>query len=134
MSSDEYPDLQRRALMMSMLGALALPAAYARLGEQSELSLFDAVSLGDLRLANRIVMAPLTRGRAGESRTPNPLMAEYYAQRASAGLIITEGTAISEQAYGWGGSPGIYTQAHVKGWKQVTDAVHRKGGRIFLQL
>jgi N-ethylmaleimide reductase len=134
MSSNEHPDLQRRALMMSMLGALAMPGAYARLGEQSELTLFDAVPLGDLMLANRIVMAPLTRGRAGESRTPNPLMAEYYAQRASAGLIITEGTAISEQAYGWGGSPGIYTQAHVKGWKRVTDAVHRKGGRIFLQL
>ncbi len=134
MSSNEHPDLQRRALMMGMLGALAMPAAYARLGDESELSLFDAVSVGDLKLANRIVMAPLTRGRAGESRTPNPLMAEYYSQRASAGLIITEGTAISKQAYGWGGSPGIYTQAHVKGWRQVTDAVHRKGGRIFLQL
>ena len=134
MSSNEHPDLQRRALMMSMLGALVMPAAHASLGEQSELSLFDAVSLGDLRLANRIVMAPLTRGRAGESRTPNPMMAEYYSQRASAGLIISEGTAISEQGYGWTGSPGIYTQAHAKGWKQVTDAVHQKGGRIFLQL
>ena len=134
MSSNDHPDLQRRALMMGMLGALAMPAAYARLGEESELSLFDAVSVGDLKLANRIVMAPLTRGRAGESRTPNPLMAEYYAQRASAGLIISEGTAISERAYGWGGSPGIYTKAHVEGWKQVTDAVHRKNGRIFLQL
>jgi len=119
---------------MGMLGALAVPTAYARLGEQSALSLFDAVSVGDLRLANRIVMAPLTRGRAGDSRTPNPLMAEYYAQRASAGLIISEGTAISKRAYGWGGSPGIYTKAHVEGWKQVTDAVHRKNGRIFLQL
>ncbi|MEM6581810.1 MAG: alkene reductase [Pseudomonadota bacterium] len=134
MSSNEHPDLQRRALLVSMLGALAMPTAYARLGEQSELTLFDAAPLGDLMLANRIVMAPLTRGRAGESRTPNPLMAEYYAQRSSAGLIITEGTAISEQAYGWGGSPGIYTQAHVEGWKQITDAAHRKGGRIFLQL
>jgi len=134
MSSNEHPDLQRRALMLGMLGALAMPAAYARLGDQSTLSLFDPVSLGDLRLANRIVMAPLTRGRAGESRTPNSLMAEYYTQRASAGLIISEGTAISEQAYGWGGSPGIYTQAHVEAWKQVTDAVHREGGRMFLQL
>ena len=106
MSSNEHPDLQRRALMMSMLGALVMPSAYASLGDQSELSLFDAVSLGDMRLANRIVMAPLTRGRAGESRTPNALMSEYYSQRASAGLIITEGTAISEQAYGWIGSPG----------------------------
>jgi N-ethylmaleimide reductase len=134
MSYTEHPDLQRRALMLGMLGALAMPAAYARLGEQPELSLFDAFSLGNLRLANRIVMAPLTRGRAGESRTPNLLMAEYYAQRASAGLIISEGTAISEQAYGWTGSPGIYTQAHVEGWKQITEAVHREGGRIFLQL
>ncbi len=133
MSSNEHPDLQRRALTMGILGALAMPA-YARLGDQSDLSLFDAVSLGDLKLANRIVMAPLTRGRAGDSRTPNALMAEYYSQRASAGLIISEGVAISERAYGWGGSPGIYTKAHVEGWKKVTDAVHRKNGRIFLQL
>ena len=134
MSNSEDSDLQRRALVMGMLGGLVMPAAHANLGEKSELSLFDPISLGDLSLKNRIIMAPLTRGRAGESRTPNSLMAEYYSQRASAGLIISEGVAISEQAYGWVGSPGIYTQAHVDAWKQVTEAVHLKGGRIFLQL
>ena len=90
--------------------------------------------LRNLRLANRIIMAPMTRGRAGVQRTANPLMAEYYSQRATAGLIVTEATAISPQGYGWVGSPAIYTDAHVAGWKGVTDAVHRKGGRIFLQL
>ena len=90
--------------------------------------------LRKLRLANRIIMAPMTRGRAGVQRTANPLMAEYYSQRATAGLIVTEATAISPQGYGWVGSPAIYTDAHVAGWKGVTDAVHRRGGRIFLQL
>ena len=79
-------------------------------------------------------MAPLTRARAGESRIPNALMAEYYAQRASAGLIISEATTISEQANGWRDSPGIYTDEMVEGWKLTTEAVHAKGGKIFLQL
>ena len=134
MSNKEDSDLQRRALVMGMLGGLVMPAAHANLGEKSELSLFDSVSLGDMSLQNRISMAPMTRGRAGESRTPNSMMVEYYSQRASAGLLISEAVAISEQGYGWVGSPGIYTQAHVDGWKQVTEAVHLKGGRIFLQL
>ena len=90
--------------------------------------------LRNLRLPNRIIMAPMTRGRAGVQRTANSLMAEYYSQRATAGLIVTEATAISAQGYGWVGSPAIYTEAHVAGWKGVTDAVHRQGGRIFLQL
>jgi N-ethylmaleimide reductase len=90
--------------------------------------------LRNLKLPNRIIMAPMTRGRAGAQRTANPLMAEYYSQRATAGMIVTEGTAISPRGYGWMGSPAIYTQAHVDGWKGVTDAVHRQGGRIFLQL
>jgi N-ethylmaleimide reductase len=81
-----------------------------------------------------MVMAPMTHGRAGAQRTANSLMADYYAQRASAGLIVTEGVAISPRGFGWMGSPGIYTQAHVAGWKEVTDAVRRQGGRIFLQL
>ena len=134
MGNNEKPDLQRRALTLGVLAALALPKAYAGFDEGSGVSLFDAVSVGGLKLPNRIVMAPMTRGRAGENKTPTPLMAEYYSQRASAGLIITEGAAISGQGYGWVGSPGIYTKAHVKGWKQVTDAVHLQGGRIFLQL
>lgn len=85
-------------------------------------------------LNNRIVMAPLTRGRAGSSRVPNALMAEYYAQRATAGLIISEATVISEQGIGWVDSPGIYNDQQTKGWKQIVDAVHAEGGKMFLQL
>ncbi len=96
--------------------------------------LFSAYQLGALTLPNRLIMAPLTRGRAGQARIPNALMAEYYAQRASAGLIIAEATQISEQAAGWNESPGIHTDAQVAGWQQVTAAVHQAGGRIFLQL
>ena len=97
-------------------------------------SLLAPFRLGDLTLQNRVVMAPLTRGRAGPARIPHPVMAEYYAQRASAGLIVSEATTISEQANGWLESPGIYTDAMEEGWKTVTAAVHAAGGRIFLQL
>ncbi len=97
-------------------------------------TLFDPVQLGGLSLNNRIIMAPLTRGRAGYSRIPNDLMVEYYAQRADAGLIISEATAISVQGYGWAGAPGIYTDEMEAGWKRVTDAVHKRGGKIVLQL
>lgn len=79
-------------------------------------------------------MAPLTRGRAGESRIPNDLMATYYSQRASAGLIITEATAVSEDGYGWLGAPAIYSDEQQQGWEKTTAAVHAAGGRIFLQL
>ena len=96
--------------------------------------LLQPFQLGDLTLPNRVVMAPLTRGRAGKERIPNPLMAEYYVQRASAGLIVAEATTISPQANGWLESPGVYTDAMEAGWKQVTSAVHAAGGRIFLQL
>ena len=96
--------------------------------------LFQPVRLGRYDLANRIVMAPLTRSRAGEDGVPRPLMAEYYAQRASAGLIIAEGTNVSPQAKGYALTPGIYDDAQVQGWRQVTGAVHARGGRIFLQL
>ena len=97
-------------------------------------ALLQPFQLRDLALPNRIVMAPLTRGRAGQGRVPNALMAEYYVQRASAGLIISEATTISEQANGWLESPGIYTDAMVEGWRQVTAAVHAAGGRMVLQL
>jgi N-ethylmaleimide reductase len=97
-------------------------------------NLLSPLQIGPLEVKNRIVMAPMTRARAGEERLPNALMAEYYAQRASAGLIITEATVISEQANGWVQSPGIYTDAMVEGWKLVTEAVHEKGGVIFMQL
>jgi N-ethylmaleimide reductase len=96
--------------------------------------LLQTFQLRDLALPNRIVMAPLTRSRSGSARIPNALMAEYYAQRSSAGLIVSEATTISEQANGWLESPGIYTDAMTEGWRLTTDAVHARGGRIFLQL
>lgn len=96
--------------------------------------LLSPFSLHDLELKNRVIMAPMTRARAGEERMPNNLMAEYYAQRASAGLIITEATVISQQANGWVNSPGIYSDEQAAGWKTVVDAVHAQGTPIFLQL
>ncbi len=96
--------------------------------------LLSDFNLGNLPLKNRVVMAPLTRSRAGAERMPNALMAEYYAQRAGAGLIITEGTTISKQANGWLHTPGIYTKEQTEAWKQIVDAVHAKGTPIFLQL
>jgi N-ethylmaleimide reductase len=98
------------------------------------MKLFESTTLGTYRLPNRIVLAPMTRSRAGESRMPNALMAEYYAQRADAGLLITEATSISVQGLGWNDSPGIYTDEQAEAWQLTTKAVHRKGGRIFLQL
>jgi N-ethylmaleimide reductase len=95
--------------------------------------LFSPVKLGDLSLQNRLVMCPLTRSRA-IGNVPNDLMAEYYAQRASAGLIITEGTSPSPNGLGYARIPGIYSDAQVAGWKKVTDAVHARGARFFVQL
>lgn len=97
-------------------------------------TLFQPYELGPVTLANRIVMAPLTRNRAGAGLVPGELAATYYAQRATAGLLITEATQISAQAQGYQDTPGIYTQAQIDGWRKVTDAVHAKGGRIFVQL
>ena len=96
--------------------------------------LLSPLNSNKLNFKNRIVLAPLTRARAGEERIPNALMAEYYAQRAGAGLLISEATAISKQGYGWVNAPGIYNDEQTQGWKQVTDAVHEKGSLIFLQL
>jgi N-ethylmaleimide reductase len=96
--------------------------------------LFEPLKLGDLELKNRIVLAPMTRGRAGAERVPNELMAEYYFQRASAGLLITEATVVSPQGNGWIGSPGIYTDKMVEGWRLVTQKVRPTGTPIFLQL
>ncbi|MGR9114975.1 MAG: alkene reductase [Gammaproteobacteria bacterium] len=96
--------------------------------------LLASFQLGDLTLKNRIVLAPMTRSRAGKERLANALMAEYYSQRCSAGLLISEATTISAQANGWNESPGIYTAKMRDAWKQVTDAVHAKGTPIFLQL
>lgn len=97
-------------------------------------TLFDPLTLGDLRLPNRVVMAPLTRSRAGHARIPNALMAEYYRQRASAGLIITEATSVTPMGVGYADTPGIWSHEQIEGWKLVTRAVHEAGGRIFLQL
>lgn len=96
--------------------------------------LFTPLAAPSLPLRNRIVMAPMTRSRAVEANTPNALMAEYYGQRASAGLIVTEGTSPSPNGLGYARIPGLFTEAHVQGWKQVTEAVHAKGGKIFVQL
>src|ERR1700722_631272 len=97
--------------------------------------LLEPYRLGDLELRNRIVMAPLTRTRAANpEHLPTDLMREYYEQRASAGLIITEGTWVSEAGQGWHGAPGIYNREQGAGWRSITDAVHAKGGRIFAQL
>jgi N-ethylmaleimide reductase len=101
---------------------------------QSQESVFTPYRLGDLELPNRIVMAPLTRNRAQEGGVPTPLMADYYAQRSSAGLIVSEATQISAQGRGYAGTPGIYTKAQIAGWELVTHAVRTCGGRMFLQL
>jgi N-ethylmaleimide reductase len=96
--------------------------------------LFTPFAAGALALPTRIVMAPMTRNRAGAGNVPTALTAEYYAQRASAGLIVTEATQVSPQGVGYPGTPGIHTDAQVAGWRRVTDAVHAAGGRIMLQL
>ena len=96
--------------------------------------LFNQYALNDLSLANRIVMPPMTRSRAGDGDVATDMMADYYAQRASAGLIISEGTQISPQGQGYAWTPGMYSEAQIAGWKKVTDAVHRAGGKIFAQL
>jgi len=98
-------------------------------------TLFDPITIGSLTLKNRIIMAPLTRSRAiGEGRVPNALMAQYYEQRASAGLILSEATAVTPQGVGYADTPGLWSDEQVEGWKLVTSAVHKAGGLIFAQL
>jgi 2,4-dienoyl-CoA reductase-like NADH-dependent reductase (Old Yellow Enzyme family) len=97
-------------------------------------TLFDSAQLGDLTLRNRVIMAPLTRCRASAGRVPNALMAQYYQQRASAGLILTEATSVAPMGVGYPDTPGIWSAEQVEGWKLTTDAVHQAGGLIFLQL
>jgi N-ethylmaleimide reductase len=97
-------------------------------------SLFTPLQLGNMQLPNRIIMAPLTRMRAGANSVPTPMNAKYYAQRASAGLIISEGTAISPDAHGYPSDPGIYTAEQIAGWRVVTNAVHARGGRMIMQI
>src|SRR5712675_1575530 len=109
----------------------ALPASAARHVAET---LFSAYRLGDLALSNRLVMAPMTRSRAVDGNVPNSLAAAYYAQRASAGLIITEASQVSPQGVGYIRTPGIHSAEQVAGWRTVTDAVHRAGGKIVSQL
>jgi len=97
-------------------------------------SLFEPIKIGELNLPNRIIMAPMTRCRASAGRVPNELMAQYYAQRASAGLIVSEATSVLPQGVGYPDTPGIWSDAQVLGWRKVTDAVHAAGGRMLLQL
>lgn len=96
--------------------------------------ILSVFQLGDLKLDNRVVLAPMTRARAGIERMSNDLMAEYYSQRSGAGLLITEATVVSKQGIGWSNSPGIYSDEQGEAWKKVTAAVHDKGSKIFLQL
>jgi 2,4-dienoyl-CoA reductase-like NADH-dependent reductase (Old Yellow Enzyme family) len=96
--------------------------------------LFDPLRVGELDLPNRILMAPLTRARATDERVPTPLMRDYYVQRASAGLILSEATSVSPVGVGYANTPGIWSEAQVEGWRAVTAGVHAAGGRIFLQL
>jgi N-ethylmaleimide reductase len=109
----------------------AMPQTYK---SRSTDALFERVEVGAFQLSNRIVMAPLTRNRAGPGLVPSEYAAEYYSQRASAGLIIAEATQISAQAQGYSGTPGCYSNAQVDGWRKVTDAVHAEGGTIVVQL
>lgn len=97
-------------------------------------TLFDPITLGDIALPNRIVMAPLTRCRASEGRVPNDLMREYYTQRATAGLILTEATSVTPQGVGYPDTPGLWTDEQTEGWKRIVEAVHAAGGRIVAQL
>src|SRR6185437_3027432 len=97
-------------------------------------TLFDPLRVGELSLPNRILMAPLTRMRSGAARIPNALMVQYYTQRASAGLILSEATVVTPMGIGYADTPGIWSPEQVAGWKRVTQAVHAAGGRMFLQL
>jgi 2,4-dienoyl-CoA reductase-like NADH-dependent reductase (Old Yellow Enzyme family) len=99
-----------------------------------QLKLLDPITIGDLRLANRVFMAPLTRCRASAGRVPNALMREYYVQRASAGLITTEATSVTPMGVGYPDTPGIWSPEQTQGWKRIADAVHAAGGKMFLQL
>jgi N-ethylmaleimide reductase len=115
------------------MNAQSNPSAQLRARDETP-DLFLPYRLGELELANRVVMAPMTRSRAVAGNVPNPVAATYYAQRASAGLIVTEATQVSPQGVGYIRTPGIHSAEQVTGWKKVTAAVHQAGGKIFLQL
>jgi 2,4-dienoyl-CoA reductase-like NADH-dependent reductase (Old Yellow Enzyme family) len=117
-----------------MVRRTMLPALLSQKDPYPMPTLFDPIRLGAIEAPNRILMAPLTRGRSTRAHVPTPMMAEYYAQRASAGLILTEATGISQVGLGWPYAPGIWSAEQVAAWRVVTDAVHAAGGRIACQL
>ena len=104
------------------------------MNNKTSIDLFSPIDLGSSTLRNRMVMAPMTRNRAGDGNVPQAMTAEYYRQRASAGLIITEATQVSPEGVGYPATPGIHSPEQIAGWEQVTDAVHAENGLIFLQL
>src|ERR1700716_2720215 len=113
----------------------SLPANFPEPNNMSQTNLFEPFKLGPITLPNRLVMAPLTRNRAGPpGMVPSLLAVDYYGQRASAGLLITEASQVSQQGQGYQDTPGIYSREQVEGWRKVTDRVHEKGGRIFIQI
>src|SRR6185437_9987764 len=127
--------LPGRSGMHTSLLSPAFPAMHRINKKMSTPSkLFEPYKLGPITLPNRAVMAPLTRNRAVGGLVPSPLAVEYYAQRASAGLLITEASQISQQGQGYQDTPGIYSREQLAGWRKVTDRVHERGGRIFIQL
>src|SRR4030088_590456 len=113
----------------------SLPANFPEPNNMSQTKLFEPFKLGPITLPNRRAMAPLTRNRAVRpGMVPSPLAVDYYGQRASAGLLITEASQVSQQGQGYQDTPGIYSREPVEGWRKVTDRVHDKGGRIFIQI
>src|ERR1700710_2325832 len=112
----------------------SLPANFPEPNNMSQTKLFEPFKLGPITLPNRLAMAPLTRNRAiPPGMVPSPLAVDYYGQRASAGLLMTEASQVSQQGQGYQDTPGIYSKEQVAGWRKVTDRVHERGGRIFLQ-
>jgi N-ethylmaleimide reductase len=129
--------LPRLAGMHTSISYIAVACLFSQLTEIIHMStskLFEPFKLGSITLPNRLVMAPLTRNRALEGLVPNPLAVEYYGQRASAGLLISEATQVSQQGQGYQDTPGIYSKEQIAGWRKVTDRVHARGGHIYLQL
>src|ERR1700716_2156872 len=113
----------------------SLPANFPEPNNMSQTNLFEPFKLGALTLPNRLVMAPLTRNRAvPPGMVPSPLAVDYYGQRVSAGLLVTEASQVSQQGQGYQDTPGIYSKEQVAGWRKVTNRVHERGGRIFIQI
>jgi 2,4-dienoyl-CoA reductase-like NADH-dependent reductase (Old Yellow Enzyme family) len=135
-SPHKINDNQKPWASVSSAGLKMSVVARVQLGEMSEMpTLFDPLKIGDLEVPNRILLAPLTRNRStGPGRVPNAMMREYYAQRASAGLIISEATSVAPAGVGYPHTPGVWSDEQVEGWRKIVDGVHAAGGRILLQL